>query len=88
MADQIFDNSFQDGSEDMLTALTILDNCVDKEKKSEFFKSVLPHTILEQKFEKLLEMSKALKAEPVKTEVAPVVTASKTFAEGFEAAGK
>jgi hypothetical protein len=81
---KLFDNNFETSFEDMMTATAILDDCVDKEKRDEFFKSVLPHTVLEQKFEKLVEVNKG-KADP-KPELKKSL--ADTFNEKFEAASK
>jgi hypothetical protein len=68
----------------MMTATAILGDCVDKEQRDKFFKSILPHTVLEQKFEKLVEVNKA------KTNPQPEIkkSLSETFNEKFEAASK
>lgn len=83
---QLFNNSFEENFEDMMTAAAILDNCVDKEKREEFFKSVVPNTIMEQKFEKLIELNKSLKAGSEKEEKKEVTILSKSFEEKFAAA--
>lgn len=84
---QLFDNSFKDQFEDAMTAVYVLDNCVDKEKRQEFFKSVLPHTIMEEKLEKLVELNKSVQAEAVKEDKKEIKTLSKSFDENFAAAG-
>jgi hypothetical protein len=82
-----FDNSFAENFEDVMTATAILDDCVDKEKKSEFFKSIIPHTILEQKYEKLIDVMKHKREDaPVESEGPKLL--AKSFLAEFEQAGK
>jgi hypothetical protein len=81
---EIFNNDFESGFEDFATLTAILESCPDEEKKKEFFKSVLPGTILEMKLQKLVELTKSKKEE----DKAELKTLSKSFQEDFEKACK
>jgi hypothetical protein len=81
---ELFNNSFDSGFEDMATLTAILESCPDEEKKKEFFKSILPGTVLEQKLMKLIELNKSKDAEAK----AELKTLSKSFKEDFEKACK
>jgi hypothetical protein len=85
---ELFDNSFKNGFEDTMTAAVILDNCVDKKLREDFFKSVVPHTIMEEKFVKLIELQKSLKSTAEMTEEKEIKTIAKSFDADFEKAGQ
>lgn len=83
---QLFDNKFESGYEDMLTVTSILENCPDETKRREFFKSVLPNTILEKKLAKLISGNKSMEAKANAQETTTLKTVSKSFKEDFKKA--
>lgn len=87
MTVELFNNSFDEG-EDFMTTAYLLDNCVDKEKRDFFMKSVLPHSEMEGKLNLLVGLNKSIRAEQAKEAKDVVKTLSKSFEADFANAGR